>query len=121
MFLVFLIVPNTVSLEAVPITHEEIIIQSRHTRHIQNSKYWTNKWCSKLFKVALKSKVNHVKKLEVTGQGEILASNDFDLVTDQPAVRAFVTPPCCCTRQNWQLKQSYQLHNSYNITPTLIF
>ena len=38
----------------------------------------TNKWCSKLFKGALKSKVKHSKRLEVKGQGEILTSQDFD-------------------------------------------
>ena len=32
----------------------------------------------KLFKGALKSKVNHSKRLNVKGQGEILASQSFD-------------------------------------------
>ena len=32
----------------------------------------------KTFKGALKSKINHSKMLEVTGQGEILAYQDFD-------------------------------------------
>ena len=32
----------------------------------------------KTFKGALKSQVNHLKRIEVIGQGEILASQDFD-------------------------------------------
>ena len=42
--------------------------------HIENSTPWTNKQWSKLFKGALKSRVNHLKRLEVKGQGGMLAS-----------------------------------------------
>ena len=51
------------------------MLASTKTRNPQTNKRW-----SKLFKGALtiKSKVNHLKRLEVTGQGEILASQDFN-------------------------------------------
>ena len=45
------------------------------------------------FKGALKSKVNHSKRLEVKGQGKILVSQDFTTVADQPTTNAIVTPP----------------------------
>ena len=54
----------------------------------------TNKWCSKLFKGALKSKVKHSKRLEVKGQGEILTSQDLTTVADRPTEHTFVTSPC---------------------------
>ena len=41
-----------------------------------------NKQWSKLYKGALKSKVNHSKRLEVTGQGEILAIKVLTAVAD---------------------------------------
>ena len=71
-----LIISNVVSLAAVLIPHQEIIKQCRCVQEIANTP--TNEWYSKLFKGALKSKVNHLKRLEVTSQDKILASQDFD-------------------------------------------
>ena len=46
---------------------------------IKAANLWTNKWgLAKTFKGALKSKVNHSKRLKVIGQGEILVNQGFD-------------------------------------------
>ena len=46
------------------------------------------------FKGALKSKVNHLKRHEVTGQGKILANQGFDHTVTM--AHAIVTPPYHC-------------------------
>ena len=49
---------------------------------------------AKPFIEALKSKVNHLKRLEVTGQGKILPSEDFDQGPRSHTACVFVTTSC---------------------------
>ena len=51
-------------------------IECRHVQKTANPR--TNTWWSKVFKATLKSKFNHLKRLEIKGEEEILASQGFD-------------------------------------------
>ena len=86
MLLVLLIIPNTVSLATVPITHQEIIIQCK------TANPWTNKMVIKTFyrNTNYKVKGQPLKRLKVTGQGKILVSHHG---CNRPTLHVFVTSP----------------------------
>ena len=82
--LVFIIVYNIVSSASVSITHQEIVIET-----YKNSKS-SNKQLSKLSKGALRSSVNHSKRLEVASQEK---AKTLTTIADPPTVHVFVIYP----------------------------